>query len=298
MRAARAPTKTLLLTATIFERTAGIVHGFSTRRAPAGGNDFNLGFAEGADRAAREKAERNRKLFLEAVTGARAGWRMQLVRQVHSDQIQVIRGKSMAPNVTRGKVVVVPAADGLITHAPGVLLAVQAADCDPVLLADTKRPAVGALHAGWRGTLARIAEKGVGAMRREFGSDPAKLRAVIGPCIHACCYRVSDELREQFCSQFDYGAELFHEVYESDPVREKYPLLFMNMRAPGHGAPPCRPHLDLVAANRRQLLAAGVPAKSIEIIPLCTACHTELLFSHRAEKGRTGRMMAAIGLAP
>ena len=265
----------------------GFVHGFSTRRSPqSAGGDFNLGFTAAAD---RRQVEHDRGAFLAAVTGAKPGWRLQPLRQIHSDQVHVISKK--------GKQGILPAGDGLVTNQPGVLLAVQTADCVPVLLADAEARAVGAFHAGWRGTLARVVEKGVGAMRREFGCDPADLRAVIGPCIHACCYEVADELRDRFASQFDYGEELFQEVYESDPVREKYPLLFMNMRAPGHGAPPCKPHLDLVEANRRQLIAAGVTENNIEMIDLCTSCRTDILFSHRAEKGQTGRMMAAIAIA-
>jgi YfiH family protein len=282
---------TILQSATL--KIPGIVHGFSTRRSPDGRNaDLNLGFTAGCDRT---QVERNQAAFLEAVAGEARRWRLQALRQVHSDQMHVIRARG---RTNGSKATALPVGDGLITQQPGVLLAIQTADCVPVLLVDPKRCAIGAFHAGWRGTLARVVEKGVGAMRREFGSDPADLRAAIGPCIHACCYEVAEELGERFSSQFTYGAELFHEVSDSDPVREKYPLLFMNMRAPGHGAPPCKPHLDLVEANRRQLLAAGVSAKQIETVDLCTACRTDLLFSHRAEKGRTGRMMAAIGIAP
>jgi YfiH family protein len=184
----------------------------------------------------------------------------------------------------------------LITNVPGLLLGIKTADCVPVLIAERNGRAVGAFHAGWRGTLARIVEKGVGAMRQHFGIEPQQLVAAIGPCIHSCCYEVSDELRDEFASQLPYGHELFSDVFASDPVRERYPLLFMNMRAPGHGAPPSKPHLDLVEANRRALLAAGVPEDAIDISPLCTSCRTDLLFSHRAEKGKTGRMMAAIGI--
>jgi len=89
---------------------------------------------------------------------------------------------------------------------------------------------------------------------------------------------------------------LFREVKESDPVREKYPLLFLTARAPGHSELPVKLFLDLVEANRRQLLDAGVLANNIEANAPCTACHTELLFSFRAEKGVTGRMMAAVGI--
>ena len=155
---------------------------------------------------------------------------------------------------------------------------------------------MGAFHAGWRGTLARIVEKGVGAMRREFYSDPRDLLATIGPGIHGCCYRVGEEVREQFASQFNYAAELFEEFDNADEVRRKYPLLFMNQRAPGHGQPEREIHLDLVKANLRQLTDAGVPEKNIEASPLCTVCRKDLLFSYRAEGAKTGRMMGAIAI--
>jgi polyphenol oxidase len=136
----------------------------------------------------------------------------------------------------------------------------------------------------------------VGRMRREFDTRPEDIRAAIGPGIQQCCYEVGEELRTKFESQFTYGSELFREVKESDTVREKYPLLFLNQRAPGHGDPCLKLHLDLREANRRQLLAAGVPREQILALPDCTACDTQRFFSHRAEKGRTGRMMAVIGI--
>ena len=95
-------------------------------------------------------------------------------------------------------------------------------------------------------------------MRLEFGSKPEDLLASIGPGMGQCCYAVGKELREQFESQFVYAQELFHEVYDSDPVREKYPMLFLTARAPGHSEIGPAVHLDLAEANRRQLLAAGV----------------------------------------
>jgi copper oxidase (laccase) domain-containing protein len=143
-----------------------------------------------------------------------------------------------------------------------------------------------------------VVEKGIGAMRRDFGTNPADVVAAIGPAIGPCCYEVSEELIDKFEAQFDYGRELFHEVATYDPVRQKYPMLFMNMRAPGHGEPPTAQHLDLIEANRRQLIAAGIPEENIETLGLCTSCRTDLLFSHRKERGKTGRMLAAIGIKP
>ena len=184
----------------------------------------------------------------------------------------------------------------MVTDTPGLLVAVQTADCLPIILADRKRRAVGVFHAGWRGTVKRIAEKGVGEMRKHFGSDPRNLVAAIGPGVRGCCYAVGEEVRTRFEAQFAYASSLFREVKESDPVREKYPLLFLTARAPGHGELPVKLFLDLVEANRRQLLDAGVLAKNIDTAAPCTVCHPELLFSFRAEKGITGRMMAAAGI--
>ena len=166
----------------------------------------------------------------------------------------------------------------------------------PVLLVDTRNKAVGAFHAGWRGAVSRIVEKGLGRMRHEYGSLPQDIYAVIGPGIQRCCYEVGAELKDHFESQFDYGQQLFHEVHSVDPVREKYPLLFMTMRPPGHGDFGPKLHLDVKEANRRQLLAAGVPGNQITVLEHCTSCNTRKFFSHRADKGVTGRMMAIVGI--
>ena len=273
-----------------------LVHGFSTRAGgfsrAYGKSDLNLGFTKDDSRAA---VERNRVAFLQAVgattsrskKGIGAGlWSLVTLRQVHSDIIHLVDSTPSHPLV----------GDGLITKTPGLLLAIQTADCLPVILVDTKRSAVGVFHAGWRGTVKRIVEKGVGEMFRCFGSRPRDIRAAIGPGIQGCCYDVGEEVRSKFESQFAYGSSLFHEVKDSDPVREKYPLLFLTARAPGHSELPKKIFLDLVEANRQQLMAAGVPKKNIDASPLCTNCHPELLFSYRADKGRTGRMLGVAGI--
>ncbi len=262
-----------------------LVHGFSTRVGGFshcyGKNELNLGFTKRDSKAA---VKRNRNGFLHAL--GVAGWPLITLRQVHSDIIRVVDSPLESPLV----------GDGLITATPGLLLAIQTADCLPIILVDPKRRAVGVFHAGWRGTVQRIVEKGVGEMRRCFGSRARDLKVAIGPGIHGCCYEVGLEVREKFESQFAYAAKLFRVVEESDPVREKYPMLFLTARAPGHGELPKKIFLDLVQANRQQLLAAGVPTKNIEVSPLCTNCRTDLLFSYRAEKGKTGRMMGVVGI--
>ena len=297
---ARASSKTkLTILRASHLRLSWLIHGFSTRiggfsRAYGKGGDLNLGVTKDD---ARATVERNRVAFLrelQVVIYKRRGshnagvslWPLITVRQIHSDiihRIDSIPGEPLA-------------GDGLITVTPGLLLAIQAADCLPVMLVDPKHRAVGVFHAGWRGTVKRIVEKGVGEMHRCFGSHPRDLKAAIGPGIQGCCYEVGAEVRTKFESQFAYAANLFREVKESDPVREKYPLLFLTARAPGHSELPTRIFLDLVEANRQQLLAAGVLKKNIEASPLCTNCHPDLLFSYRAEKGKTGRMMGVVGI--
>jgi YfiH family protein len=266
-----------------------LIHGFSTRvggfSQVYGGKVLNLGFTV---HDSRPDVERNRKAFLTklgAVRNQKEFWPLLTMRQVHSDIIHRVDGPPHYQLV----------GDGLVTKTPGILLAVQTADCLPVILVDRKRRAVGVFHAGWRGTVKRIVQKGVGEMRRWFDSRPRDIHAAIGPGIHHCCYEVGDEVRDRFHSQFAYAGDLFREIKESDPVREKYPLLFLSARPPGHSILPRRIFLDLVEANRRQLLDAGVPEKNVSASRLCTACRPDLLFSHRAEKGHTGRLMGAVG---
>ncbi len=282
-----------------------LMHGFSTRTGGKttvygaaregkeasdyrGAGELNLGFTQSDERAL---VEENRRRFVRAVTGA-SGSKSELplvtLQQIHSQITYKIGKKDELAVVRRG--------DGLMTRRAGILLGIQTADCIPVMVADTKRQAVAIFHAGWRGTLKRIVEGGVGRMRMEFGSKPKDLVAAIGPGIGQCCYAVGEEVRTEFRSQFAYSDELFCEVYDSDPVREKYPLLFLTARAPGHSPIGPSLHLDLFEANRRQLLDAGLGEEAITVIGDCTSCQTNRYFSHRAERGFTGRMMAVIGL--
>ena len=285
---APAKSKLIILQTGRLQRLPWLLHGFSTRTGGHsrvyGGNALNLGFTKQDSKSA---VERNRADFWRKLGGNGKG-RLRLVtlRQVHSDVIHPVAALPDQPLV----------GDGLVRATAGLLLAIQTADCLPVIVVDRRQRAVGVFHAGWRGTVKRIVQKGVGEMQRWFGSKPRDLEAGIGPGVHNCCYTVGEEVRDNFASQFEYAAELFHEVKESDPVREKYPLLFLTARAPGHSKLPVNIFLDLVEANRRQLIDAGVPAQQIEASPLCTSCRVDLLFSYRAEKGVTGRLMGVVGI--
>jgi polyphenol oxidase len=268
-------------------------HGFSTRQggvsnaycAEGAPGDLNLGFTA-TDR--REAVQQNRRLLAEAVTGS-AATPIVALRQVHSNLVIVAEKKDAGRERPRK-------ADGVITAVPGILLAIQTADCIPVLVADRRQRVVAAFHAGWRGTVKRIVELGVGRMRLEFGSRAADLIAAIGPGAAQCCYAVGDEVLSEFESQFSYAGDLVREVFDSDPVRMKYPMLFLTQRAPGHSPIGPARHLDLIEANRRQILDAGLSAAAISVTGGCTNCHAQLFFSHRASRGHAGRMMSVIGI--
>jgi YfiH family protein len=270
-----------------------LLSGFSTRkgglsrvyRAEDASDELNLGFTAADD---REIVLANRRLLAEAVTGD-AATPVLALKQFHSNLV-LHSTRSDATRTTPRR------ADGHITAEPGLLLAVQTADCIPVLVADRRQRIVAAFHAGWRGTVKRIVETGVGRMRLDYGCRPQDLIAAIGPGASACCYSVGEEVLTEFESQFSYARDLFHEVFTSDPVKTKYPMLFLTQRAPGHSPIGPSLHVDLVEANRRQLLACGLSPRSIRVVGGCTQCQGEWFFSHRASHGHAGRMMAVIGI--
>ena len=288
---------------TAWEKFPWLRAGFSTRQGggsmlySAGGvGEQNLGWT--AEDIAATVAE-NRRRFVSAVAGTSAP-ELVTVRQCHSGMVRLVERGAGQLSTAEGRAVL--RGDGLMTRERGMLLGVQTADCVPVLIADTRTRVVAAFHAGWRGTLARIVERGVGTMRMEFGSRPKDLVAAIGPSIGPCCFAVGEEVQSEFESQFAYATGLFSEVYDSDPVREKYPMLFLTARAPGHSNIGPQIHLDLWEANRRQLLDAGLREKAISLVGECSACARlkngrRKYFSHRAEHGYTGRMLSVIGVA-
>ena len=217
----------------------------------------------------------NRSAFAGTVARG-AAMQMVTVGQVHGSVVRDLDEEPPPWMTEQGKARM--EGDGLLSRTPGRLLAILTADCVPVLLADTRTHAVGAFHAGWRGTLARIVEQGVSLMRSRYGSRPEELIAAIGPCIGACCFEVGAEVGEAFGREFAYGREL------SRPS----------------SADAAKLYLDLVEANRRQLVEAGVAAASVQVLAECTACTRgedgrRRFYSYRAEGGVCGRMLSAIG---
>ncbi|HEV2388321.1 MAG TPA: peptidoglycan editing factor PgeF [Candidatus Acidoferrales bacterium] len=273
-----------VLRAKPFERISWLVHGFSTRLGGAssahGRRALNLGYLDWDE---RDRVDANRQLLARAV-GARA---MELVamRQFHSSVVRVV--ERAAGHRLGG--------DALATRAPRLLLAVQTADCLPILLVDPRRHVAAAIHAGWRGTLARIAEKTVGELRMDFGTRPRDVLAAIGPAIGACCYEVGPEVAQAYAARFHVAGEWFDERFEAlSTGDEPTPFLWLQQDPPGH-ARPKRARLDLVAANSWQLANAGLLPERVFACRWCTACHPDWLFSYRREGGRTGRQMAVIG---
>lgn len=156
--------------------------------------------------------------------------------------------------------------DALITDQGGILLSVTIADCTPVLILDRRQQAVAAIHAGWRGTVGGIVSKALDAMQQAFDTRPADCLAYIGTCIDACDFAVDADVGERFADPYVRWEEKEQKFF-----------------------------VDLKAANRDQLLAAGLPSDQIEISPYSTVTHVDDYFSHRRDKGTTGRMLAVIG---
>jgi YfiH family protein len=198
--------------------------------------------------------------------------RMQLrtVRQIHSSRVWHFSDEDEPWDPSRR-----PEADAGVTSRPDFLLAVRTADCLPVLLVDRSRRAVAAVHAGWRGTEQRIVGRAVERMRACFGSEPAALEAAIGPGIASCCFEVGPEVAERFDPSLVIPAP-------RDAAREA------PQQAP-------RPHVDLVEANRRQLLQQGIPNGQIWSAGHCTCCRPDDFFSYRRD-GDQRRMLAFIGI--
>jgi YfiH family protein len=242
---------------------AGFVNGFSTRLggvSPFPANDLNLA---GYDEDTSENIEENRRRFL-SVFGS--GMALTTVWQIHSDVVKVVSdGDSLLNTVDR--------ADAIISDLPDVLAGVKTADCVPVLVGDPVTGSYAAVHAGWRGTASLIVEKSIKKMAQVYGARPENMIAAIGPAATCRSYEIGADVMDAF--QLVAGA---HKYFT--PTSDGHALV------------------DLVAANRDQLLVSGVLQENIFISPFCTMERTDLFFSYRIEKkkyGRTGRLLSVIG---
>ena len=206
----------------------------------------------------RDRSEADLDL-LERATGVPT---VHSLRQVHGNEVHLVKGAARPADP--------PSGDALVTRIPGTAIAIKAADCVPVLLADPLSGAVAGAHAGWRGTLVRVAEKAARTLATAVGAPPSRLRAVIGPAIRGCCFEVGPEVVAAF-------RQHKHEV-------DRFALR-------PNGAE--RPHLDLPFANRLQLLAAGLPEDGIEDAALCTRCQPAF-HSYRREGAGVGRNWSVV----
>lgn len=247
----------------------GAVHAFSTRRGgvsepPLAG--LNLGQSVGDDPAA--VAENRRRFF--GAFGIQTAQAVR-VRQVHGNGVLVVDEPLAArPGFPACLMDEPTERDGLVTRLPGLALVVSTADCVPILIHDPVRHAVAAVHAGWRGTAARIVAEALAGMRDAFGTLAGDCLVAIGPSIRACCYEVDD------------------------PVAEAMARAIPGWEEQAVTARPGRWRINLAGLNRMLLERIGVKPERIEVLEACTACRTDLFFSHRAERGRTGRMMSFI----
>ena len=194
------------------------------------------------------------------------------LRQVHEKDI--VRIQSLPERTTmftRGGLLV---GDAQITDQKGITIGVLTADCLPIFLLDPVRPALGAVHAGWRSSFHRICVHALRAMRNAFGTDPGELLILMGPCIGSCCYVIGDDVAREFLDSFSNAAR------------------FLCTAGPGIWK------LDLRALNREQLVESGVRPHQITSIPLCTCCRRDLFFSVRAQGEPTGRQISLLGLRP
>ena len=164
-------------------------------------------------------------------------------------------------------------ADALVTNVKGVLLSISIADCVPILLYDDKHKAIGAAHAGWRGTFSQIGAKTVRKMVELYGADPADIQVAIGPAVGLCCYEVGYDFYYQFIEAYGEKIDAFFSAQLGKV-----------------------PHCDLKAMNKSFLMEAGVPSSNIEVSELCTRCNPELFYSHRRSGNKRGSMAAFIGM--
>jgi YfiH family protein len=210
---------------------------------------MNLSFRVGDDPS---HVSRNRAIFFNWI-GVEEH-RVAFADQQHSADIRVISNPGRYEQC-----------DGMITADTKLWLAVSVADCAPVFLFDPERRVIGAFHVGWRGSAARIVERGLETMVKEFNTRPSEVMAFIGPCASACCYVVGEEVARRFSS------EAVQRVDGST-------------------------RLDLKRANKEQLTVMGVRDDHVEVSPHCTVCEGEVFHSYRRDGKTSGRMLGLIGL--
>lgn len=241
-----------------------LTHGFSTRYGGVSDGIYksmNLSFSQGDD---ERRVLKNHGIMAKTMGVELAD--MVYSHQTHTTNVLRVTKEhaGMGFTVTRNFHDV----DGFVTDVPGLMLVTAYADCVPLYFADTRLHVIGLSHSGWRGTVNNMAQATVDKMSYEFGSRPCDIAAFIGPSICASCYEVGDDVARNFRDR--YGAESEKILTKKEAASEdKY-------------------YLNLHAANRINMLNAGISPQNIHVTDICTCCNPELLFSHRASKGKRG----------
>ncbi|MGH9948429.1 MAG: peptidoglycan editing factor PgeF [Pyrinomonadaceae bacterium] len=245
---------------------AGFVNGFSTRLG--GVSDFpenSLNLA-GFDEDAAENIYENRRRFLNVFEGE---FNLATAWQVHGDDVKTVANDEDISNSEEKF-------DALVSDLPNTLVGVKTADCVPILIGDPATRSYAAIHSGWKGTAKSIVVRALEILKRNYGADPKNMIAAIGSAASGKNYEIGQDVIDAFLNESGENEKYFTET------------------RPGHAL------VDLNAANRDKLIAAGIPASSIFISPFCTMQRSDLFFSYRVEKkkfGKTGRLLAVIGLA-
>ena len=257
----------------------GFVNGFSTRLGGVSPMPQNALSLAGFNEDTAENILENRRRFLKLFPGE---WALAGCWQVHGADVRLVKDalEARPAENDHGDTIY---CDAIASNAAGVLAGVKTADCVPILVADARTGAFAAVHAGWRGTLAGIVTETLQRLTNEYGARPEDVRVAIGAAAGPCCYEVGSEVIDAFMSRFGGAAAGEDSRGPSD--------LFTATRE-GHAL------VDLLKANQRQLVSAGVKADRIHTATLCTMCRTDLFFSYRREKGlhgKVGRLMAVVG---
>jgi YfiH family protein len=236
------------------------------RDANRSSNSFDLSF--NTDKKLRTVLDNRQRLSV-ALKIPLSG--ITTAKQVHGNRVRIV-DESMKGKGARDPDDAIEITDALVTDVTGVCPMILVADCVPVLLYDPKKKVVGAVHAGWKGTLGCIAKKTVEVFQERFGSSPEDMVAGIGPSIGPCCFQVGPEV-----------------VIKAKDVFGAYGGFVKNLSADGSG------YFDLWEANKKQLIESGLDEKNVEVAGVCTCCDpSRLYFSHRGEKGKAGRFGAGI----
>lgn len=253
----------------LLEGSGVVIHAFTTRHGGISDGPFdtlNLGMHVG-DRLEAVLENRNRVCTA-------LGFKIEDMvcgQQVHGDGVHVVTGTDRGRGVYDEEQAI-PDADALITDRPGLLLSSYYADCVPIMVLDPVKRAIGLIHAGWKGTVLKIAAKALKTMEKTYGTNPADCLAVVAPSIGPCCYEVDS------------------------PVIDAAKRGGFDVRLYARSTAPDRWKLDLPRMNRDVLTASGLNPGAVVVAGLCTSCHPELFFSYRGQSGRCGRMASLMAL--